>query len=303
MLRSKIIEKIEATRNKMRYSQGELATLIGVHINTYTGWIRQKRKIDIENIEKIAEIFNVPVQWFFSPSDSPDTAITASPDFQQQILSNTENLLANTNTLLTNMEKITKRITISEILEEKNGSSYKASANNNSHAASTGELPNNVIPFPKNKTIPKFAQPIGAGYTLNGYHFDDVEGFFEMPLTRETRHIEAIAPVSGDSMYPEIHDGALVFIRPAKDFKDGDKLIVFLQESGELTLKYAFKVPPPKNNPQPHRGWISLQGFSDSTRKIYEYRDVEIQGIVVDWVNDRKTINEITEKLKSVPQE
>ena len=71
-----------------------------------------------------------------------------------------------------------------------------------------------------------------------------------MPLTRETRYIEAIAPVSGNSMYPEIHDGALVFIRPAKDFKDGDKLIVFLKESAELTLKYAFKVPPPKNNPQ-----------------------------------------------------
>ncbi len=197
--------------------------------------------------------------------------------------------------------------------------------------------------FPKIRAIPKFAQPIGAGYTLSGYHPDDVEGYFEMPVTRETRHIEAIAPVSGNSMYPDIHDGALVFIRPAKDFKDGDKLLVFLKESGELTLnrasrnskisntsyhiwaiikksayilcekfqktscetacKVCFQSPSPQELPAAPQGMDIPPGFSDETKKIYEYRDVEIQGVVVDWVNDRITVNEIIEKLKSLPQE
>lgn len=42
-------------------SQKEISQSLGVHINTYQKWEQEPGKIKVEQAQKLAEVFNVPI--------------------------------------------------------------------------------------------------------------------------------------------------------------------------------------------------------------------------------------------------
>ena len=58
-------KKVRAERDKLRFSQEELASRAGVH-RTYIGMIeRAEKNITLENIEKVAKALNLKLSDFF----------------------------------------------------------------------------------------------------------------------------------------------------------------------------------------------------------------------------------------------
>lgn len=50
---------VRAYRRAREISQEEMASKLGVHVNTYQNWEKEPEKITIANAVKIAEILNV----------------------------------------------------------------------------------------------------------------------------------------------------------------------------------------------------------------------------------------------------
>ena len=48
-------------RKAKEISQERMAEYLGIHVNTYINWEKEPEKISIENSQKIAEIFGIPI--------------------------------------------------------------------------------------------------------------------------------------------------------------------------------------------------------------------------------------------------
>lgn len=48
-------------RKAKEITQERMAERLGIHVNTYINWEKEPEKISIENSQKIAEIFGIPL--------------------------------------------------------------------------------------------------------------------------------------------------------------------------------------------------------------------------------------------------
>lgn len=64
-------ERIKALRKGRKYTQSFVADFVGVTVRTYVDWEhgRVKSKIDIESLQKLAELFNVSCDYLIGNSD------------------------------------------------------------------------------------------------------------------------------------------------------------------------------------------------------------------------------------------
>lgn len=62
---------IRQIRLAKEISQQEMASKLGVHVNTYASWEKEPLTISIGNAFKIASIFNMPIDDIFFKSEIP----------------------------------------------------------------------------------------------------------------------------------------------------------------------------------------------------------------------------------------
>jgi len=283
--------KLRMAREKKGYKQEDIAVKLGVSLSSYSRYERGERKISAELIEQIAELTDIPIAWFFTPDDSSNThgilsTTLSSSDFQQQILQNTNRILTNTDSLLTNTDKIIKRLTVSQILEE------KSSLNNSSHT--------NLIPFPGSphphphpsaylRTLPLMEQAIGAGEKLA----ENITSIGTITVPCQGKPDVAIR-VEGLSMEPDILDGSLILVRRTQIYgswgwNNWDIVVVWLKETDEWTVKQ-IQVSPDRTKAK----LIGTKGYL----KRYEIKDIEVQGVVEDVIKDPEEVEAIIQNMK-----
>ena len=68
-LHERVAIKIKELREERRWSQAWLAKLIDSHANTISRWESGTYKPDLDDLEKLADCFGVPVSEFFGPGD------------------------------------------------------------------------------------------------------------------------------------------------------------------------------------------------------------------------------------------
>lgn len=60
--------KLKELRKKHNYSQLDVADLLNIEQNTYSRLESGKTKIDIERLQKIADLYKIPIDEFLSTS-------------------------------------------------------------------------------------------------------------------------------------------------------------------------------------------------------------------------------------------
>lgn len=66
---------VKQWRRAKDITQGQMADMLNVHINTYQKWETEPGKISIENAIKIAEILQIPIdEIIFKVDSSKETA-------------------------------------------------------------------------------------------------------------------------------------------------------------------------------------------------------------------------------------
>ncbi len=246
-------------------------------------WENEKRKIDFDFIEEIAKATGKDPFWFFIPDEPVSSAsvistIPTTPDLQQEILENTNKLLANT-------EKLIKRLTVSDILE-KNGSSYNGPDNNN-----LIPFPGSPSPLVRFRTLPLMEQAIGAGEKLA----EDIKSVGNITVPCQGKPDVAIR-VEGLSMEPDILDGSLILVRRTQIYgswgwNSWDIVVVWLKETDEWTVKQ-IQVSPDRTKVR----LIGTKGYL----KRYEMKDIEVQGVVEDVIKNPEEVEAILHKMKGL---
>lgn len=56
-----MILTVEQWRRAKGLSQAKMATILGIHINTYQNWEKNPENISVKNANEISHIFNVPI--------------------------------------------------------------------------------------------------------------------------------------------------------------------------------------------------------------------------------------------------
>ena len=98
------------------------------------------------------------------------------------------------------------------------------------------ELPDNIIPLPKNKKVPLLGT-IACGEPILAV--ENIDKYVEMP---ETVHGTFALKCKGDSMInARIFDGDIVYIREQPDVENGEIAAVLIGD--EATLKRVYKTP------------------------------------------------------------
>lgn len=62
--------RLKELRKSKRLTQSDMASFIGVNQNTYSYWENGKTKIDNETLEKLADYFNVSVDYLLGREES-----------------------------------------------------------------------------------------------------------------------------------------------------------------------------------------------------------------------------------------
>ena len=71
-------DRIKVGRMSRNMTQADLATLVGVAASTVGMWEQGRREPDLDTIEALADIFNVPTSYFVEKDDIalPDGSMT-----------------------------------------------------------------------------------------------------------------------------------------------------------------------------------------------------------------------------------
>jgi len=85
--------KIEELRNSKRFSKTEIAGRLGMTLNGYEKMISLKT-LNVERLEKLCEIFKVPVQYFFDDNEKLHEVNEAAGEYNTKSKTLTDQLLA-----------------------------------------------------------------------------------------------------------------------------------------------------------------------------------------------------------------
>ena len=66
-------ERLKELRINSALLQKDIAELLGVSVRTFQGWETGRSEPSIEKIIKIAEVFQVSVDYLFARSDNPNS--------------------------------------------------------------------------------------------------------------------------------------------------------------------------------------------------------------------------------------
>lgn len=81
---------LKELRKKARLTQAELAKLIGVNQNTYSYWENGKTKIDNATLAKLADYFNVTVDYLLGRTTASTAENKKTPDANATSVSDEE---------------------------------------------------------------------------------------------------------------------------------------------------------------------------------------------------------------------
>ena len=272
MIEKIIGKKIKKIRKELGLTQKQFAEKFDIHYNLLGKYERGEVKPKEDKLNKIAQEINQDVSWFFFDEDVPDTN---QPTRQLQ-----ENIIAaiksNNEELSKKLDILLNKLTLAELTKKI-------------------EEENNVIPFPiHRRNVSYMEQAIGAGEKLA----EDIKPIGTLELECRGKPDVAIR-VEGLSMEPDILDGSLILVRRTQLFgpwgwKDWDIVVVWLKETDEWTVKQ-IHISPDKKKAK----LIGTKGFL----KIYEMKDIEVQGVVEDVIKNPNEVNKLLEKIKDIKTE
>lgn len=85
--------KIEDLRNSKRFSKTEIAGRLGMTLNGYEKMISLKT-LNVERLEKLCEIFKVPINYFFDDNEKIQEVNEAAGEYSTRNKELSEQLLA-----------------------------------------------------------------------------------------------------------------------------------------------------------------------------------------------------------------
>lgn len=69
--------RLAAARRRKGLEQGQLAEMIGVHPKTISRWERDKQPAELENVEQLAKVLDVRMEWLRSGSGEPQASVVS----------------------------------------------------------------------------------------------------------------------------------------------------------------------------------------------------------------------------------
>lgn len=200
-------EKIKQARLDRKYTQKQLAELIGAKHNTISNWEKDQNKPNPDIIELLCGVLEVPPSYFFD----------ADPEFSLSLVE--QNLINKYRKLGVHGREVVTRIVELEYLHQLEIEDRK------NHCPS--EDPDTFTPHPV-YLLPVSA---GTGQFLDGENYEMVT----FPTKEIPKGSNFGVRVSGDSMEPQLHDGDVAFIQRSKEIKSGSIGVFIL--NGEAYIK------------------------------------------------------------------
>lgn len=189
--------RLKHFREKKNMTQQQLASSIGVTTVCIGNWERGTRKPTMDMLIALSTSLNISI-------DSLVGAVTTN--VSQPVLSNSEMTLLNNYNSLDKHGKIAVD-TICRVEKQRIEAERKSSSN-------VVELPT-----PSERFIPHYTSPSAAGFNVP---LDGAD--FEMMLVNNSVPDEAdyAVDIQGDSMYPYINDGDMVYVKKDAELQIGD---------------------------------------------------------------------------------
>ncbi|MFP4499042.1 MAG: helix-turn-helix domain-containing protein [Vulcanimicrobiota bacterium] len=252
-----IRRRIKEARVLKGFSQNELAGHLNVEQAEISNWELGKRKCDIENLFKISQFTGKSVVWLLGLDESESHESSAGSELISMFSRFREKTEKSLEKLQVNLDRVMNLINARR----------------------------NVISFepPQKEVVLEYIeQPVGAGKTLADFN---VIGVFRHRVKGKPGYAFLSR---GDSMEPDIKDGALLFVRATSlDWKNDDYCVVYLKDTNEWTVKRVRRDPT----------WSYIRLIGSREEKGYRMQDIEIQGVVEDWINDPEEIKSIIDRI------
>lgn len=242
---STIGDRIKHLRFEKNYTREELGRKLGMTVTAISNWETGCRLPTCQSIIMLANVFRVTADYILGITDSREPS-----GF---------NFTAQDITLINNYRKLDKygRLLVDEVF----------SIENNRMADSINTNPDTIIPFPE-RYIPLYVNPSAAGLSasLDG---DD----FEMVLVNDSvpKNADFAVKIQGNSMYPIISDGDIVYVRRCEQIPIG-AIGIFCVEGSMYCKQYYLD----KNglllkslNPEMQSANIFISGESDIEVRCY----------------------------------
>jgi len=229
--------QIKAARENAGYSQKELAELIGVAPNTFHGYESGKHDPKSDLLIKIASACHVTTDFLLGASDvSEPSSNTFLSESEQTHMQKYRALDEHGKEIVdTNLEIEYKRCQALKVnpLRAEQGPRYILPHYLSAMSAGTGDPA--MDEYPEEVELTK-RPPRGASY---------------------------IAPINGDSMEPDFHDGDLIFVRRTTEIRPGQVGVFYMD--GRMWIKElgdgALISLNPKYDPVPMTEDIQCQGL------------------------------------------
>lgn len=74
------MNRLKPLRNSLNITQKELASFLGINQNTYSYWENGKVKIDSDSLSKLADYFDVSIDYLLGKSDLKKEDSDSTPD-------------------------------------------------------------------------------------------------------------------------------------------------------------------------------------------------------------------------------
>jgi len=197
-------EKIKQARLDRKYTQKQLADLVGAKHNTISNWEKDQNKPSPDIIELLCGALEVPPSYFFE----------AEPEFELSLIE--QNILKKFKKLGVHGREIVSKVIELEYLHQLEMETRINQYNSETYT-----------------THPIYLLPAsaGTGQFLDGENFEMVT----FPTKEIPKGSNFGVRVSGNSMEPQLHDGDIAFIQRSKEIQSGNIGVFIL--NGEAYIK------------------------------------------------------------------